>query len=720
MDEGYRGREHLTVRQRARTARREKRDARGDQERVPRFSVILCTYNRRNFVLATLAGLRRQTLPYRDFEVIVVDNGSRDGTLNAVNSYLHMGDAEQKKAGETWRARCLCEPKNGVAYARNAGLLAATGQIAVFVDDDTLIDPHMLERLWEAYQETGADAIGMRVTLHWDMPCPHWMIPELLEMLGDFSPGSERCQLSPEDIFASCAFSVKREVLHAIHYFSPFLSKRINLPSSVEVADLCLRLHQGGYRLWYEPEALVMHRATSARLRQAFFVGRAYWQGRSEIMLHYRHAHEEEDSRSLWQEISEELEHFARCLLLQSPLIRMAGRPTTERLLAAMEQWHSWGRLLQRLSYLEHAPSDLDMPAVLLMHPAASDVSFDLFKQTLDKQEVHYLAGAPEIPLRWLWQHRRYQNQAVGIVHLYRPGAMELTRRQSQRLRFRLWLARRWGVRVIVTDSGGWWQSVRGSRFRQRRAFERKLLHASHAILCSTRQPSLLYRERRLRKRARSLPQPGFRGLYPPALKREEAQRRLGLPPTASFVYLCFAHLHHEREIIFLLETFSMLTLGNRREESREGVYLLLVGSPVDYEVSSRILRLVARDPHIHTHLGAFNESDLPAYMGACDALVLPHLAVHTAGSPASASLALSYERLVIAPDLPRFSGMLPPRASLPYVPASRESLAEAMVKAQQMGFSLQPEEAAAFDVRQSWDEYTRGVVNIYRELLGH
>lgn len=709
----------MRVQQRSRIAWRERRDARGEQARPPHFSVILCTYNRRNFVLATLASLRRQTFPYRDFEVIVVDNGSRDGTLNAVSSYLRMGEAQRQEAGDVWRVQCLSEPKNGVAYARNTALLAATGQIAVFLDDDTLIDPHMLERLWEAYQETGADAIGMRVMIHWDMTSPHWMTPELLEILGGFAPGSERSQLSPEDIFASCAFSVKRSVLHAIHYFSPFLSKRINLPSSVEVADLCLRLHQGGYKLWYEPEAVVMHRATSARLRQAFFVGRAYWQGRSEIMLHYRHTHEE-NSQSVWQEILEELIEFARCLLVQTPLVRLAGRSTTERLLAAMEQSHSWGRLSQRLAYLEHAPSDLDMPAVLLLHAPTPDASFDLLKKTLERQEVRYLTGELEISLRWLWQHRRYRSQPVGIIHLYSPGAMELTRRQSQRLRFRLWLARCWGLRVMVTDNGGWWQSIRGSYARSRRSLERKLLHASHVILCSTRQPALLYRERRLRKRARFLPQPGFRDLYPPALSRDEAQHKLGLPPEASFVYLCFAHLHSERDIIFLLETFSMLTLGERREESQPGAYLLLVGSPVDCEASSRILRLVARDPHIHTHLGTFEEADLPMYMGACDALVQPHFAVHTAGSLVSAMLALSYDRFVIVPDLPRFSGMLPPRASVPYIPASRESLAEAMVKAQQIGFSLSEEERAALDGRQSWDEYTRSVVDIYRELLGH
>lgn len=707
----------MTVRQRVRTGRNAKREPGRGQVRPPHFSVILCTYNRRSFVLATLASLRRQTLPYRDFEVIVVDNGSKDGTLNAVRTYARTGDADHRNAG--WRVQCLSEPKNGLAYARNTGLLAANGRIAVFLDDDTLIEPHMLERLWQAYQETGADAIGMHVTLHWDMACPHWMVAELLGTLGYFSPGPIRYELPADEYFASCAFSVKREALHAINYFSPFLSKRRALPACVEVADLCLRLRQRGCRLWYEPEALVMHRATSARLRRAFFVGRAYWQGRSEIMLDYCHLRAE-GRQVVWHEIVEELRHFAHCVFLQGPLIRLAGRSTTERLLAAMEQSHSWGRLIQRLLYLEHAPSDLDMPAVFLVHAPAPDVSFGLFQDALDKQEVRYLTGEPEIPLRWLWRHRRYQNQVVGILHFYRPGALQLTHRQSQRLLFRLWLARRWGLRVITTDDGGWWQSMRGPRFRQQRAFERRIISASHAILCSARQPSLLYREQRVHRRVCPLPQPGFRGLYPPALERADAHQRLGVPPGAGYVYLCLAHIHTEREILFLLETFQMLIAGNRKDECRPETYLLVIGHPVDCKASSRIQRLVTDHQQMRLHPGAFDEADLPAYMGACDAQVLPHLAVHSAGFPASASLALSYERLVIAPDLPRFSGLLPPRASVPYIPASRESLAEAMIKAQQMVCTLQAEEARALAAEQSWNGYARGVLNVYRRLLGH
>jgi GT2 family glycosyltransferase/glycosyltransferase involved in cell wall biosynthesis len=697
--------------------------------KAPRFSVILCTYNRRTLVLSALASLRRQTLPYDQFEVIVVDNGSSDGTLDAVRSYIGAGQHEQKQLDQTWRVQCLYEPQNGLAYARNTGLLAASGEIAVFLDDDALAAPHFLERLSIAFDRTGADAIGGRVELRWEGARPHWLSDELLELLGYFAPASPQTDVHT---FASTNFSAKIEALRAIGYFCPFISKRMDMPASIEVHDLCNRLRHAGYTLRYEPETLVEHRILQARLTRPFFVGRAYWQGRSEILMQYADPKPYEatipltsqslalegqvhNAAPLLRAIAHELRQITHMALLQRPLLRLAGRSTNEQLLAAMEQARSWGRLQQQLQFFEHAPVELSNPDVLFVCSPELDPTAELLVQSLVSQDIRCTVVHTDIPLSWLWQHRAYNRRSIGILHFHRPGALHLTHRQRQRLGFRLWLAHHLGIRVVTTDAGGWWQSARGLRFLSRRIFERKLLRHSDMILASTRQPEALYPDKRLRKRVHCLPLAGFQGHYPPPVARTEALKQLGLDAQKGFTFLCLASMHTEQELLFLIEGFREVS-KNRKTVSPQ---LLLVGSSEGNKTAPRILQRAALNPAIHLALAAPNKEDIALYMGAVDALVLPHFAIQRSGTLETALLGLSYGHLVVAPRLPRFSGMLPPRASIFYEPGSRASLANALTKAQKLFFAISKEESPSLDAASGWQQYAQRLVKLYRQLLG-
>ena len=618
MNQVVEGMKSMTARQKSRRNVRKSKGA-YPARKSPRFSVIVCTYNRRNLVLSTLASLRRQTLPYDQFEVIVVDNGSSDGTVNAVRTYVGAGLYEQKKFEQTWRVQCLCEPQNGLAYARNTGILAASGEIAVFLDDDAIADPHFLEHLSTAYGNTGAGAVGGRVELRWEAPRPHWLSDELLELLGHFAPATSQTELHT---LASTNFSVKIEALRAIGHFSPFISKRMDMPASLEVHDLCNRLRQAGYTLRYEPRALVEHRVPAARLTRPFFVGRAYWQGRSEILIQYadptpyeatiplanaskpgqskeQRQKQQNNATSLLRATLHELHEIAYIALFQCLLLRLAGRSTNELLLAAMEQARSWGRLQQQLQFLEHAPVELLNPDVLFVRSPEPDPTADLLAQSLVSQDIRCTTVHTDIPLSWLWQHRAYHTQSIGILHFHRPGAFHLTHRQRQRLGFRLWLAQRLGIRIVTTDAGGWWQSSRGLRHLSHRVFERKLLRRSDMILASTRQPEALYPDKRLRRRVHCLPQAGFRGYYPPPVMRTEARKQLGLDADKGFTFLCLAFMHTEQELLFLIEVFQEATKTKRAALPQ----LLLVGSPEGNKPAPRVLQRAALNPAIHLAL---------------------------------------------------------------------------------------------------------------------
>jgi glycosyltransferase involved in cell wall biosynthesis len=687
----------------------------------PRFSIILCTYNRRNLVLTTLASLRRQTLPYDQFEVIVVDNGSNDGTLDAVRSYVSAGVEPGRNRADLWNVQCLSEPQNGLAHARYTGLLAASGEIAVFLDDDAIADPYLLDRLLAAYQETDADAIGGRVELRLEARRPHWLTDDLLDLLGYYAPSSSRMQLPPESSFSNSNFSAKIEALRSIGYFSPFLSKRLYQPTSMEITDLCERLTQAGYTLWYEPSAIATHRIPAARLRRSFFVGRAYWQGRSEVFAQYNrndsHVYAQGYTlRGLLQAIRPELRTILSLLFVHRPLLRLAGRPTSEKIEAAMEQARCWGHVQQSFQFFEHAPIEVNTPAVLLIQPSEDDATAEMLARALSLQDVSCTTTSADIPVSWLWRHRAYQGRAIGIIHFYRPGALKLGHQQRRTLWFRLWLARCLGIRVVTTDTGGWWQSTRSPRFLSRRVLERKLLYSSDFVLAFTRQPDQLYPDKKLRRRVRVLPHPGFRGYYDAPIERTTARQQLGLPSSEGFVYLCFASNHTERELIRLIETCGAMS---KNTASPDNVRLVLVGCPGDRkQLSSRMLKLAALNPAVHLFPTMPRKADIPLYLGASDAIVLPHFALQKAGMLETALLALSFGLAVIAPNLPRFRGMLPPRASVLYDPSSRESLLNACLKAQTLQFRVSEKEERALEAESGWGQYAHRLIKLYRRIL--
>ena len=780
------------MRVRQRGPGKQRKDERAEGRKAPRLSVILCTYNRRNLALSALASLRRQTLSYAQYEVIVIDNGSSDGTLEAVRAYVKAGGQARRRIEDRWQVQCLSETRNGLAYARETALLAATGEIAVFLDDDTLADPCFLECLLQAYDETGADAIGGHVELRWEAPRPHWLPDDLLDLLGYFAPSYERVRLNqpvsiqagkqavaPDEVltqplsedttehvilseasgppgasfgrrrdaslsmtgtaarmagftsFGSCCFSVKIEALRrvgSVAPFAPFLSKRQQCPTHLEVYDLCRRLHAAGCQLWYEPQAVVVHRVPAARLTRAFFTGRAYWQGRSEITMQYASQFAggtsgRQSSMAIIQAMGREIFALASQALLYRPLLRLAGHRSSERLQAAMEQARHLGRLQQYLLLLEHAPLEITKLAALLIAPGGAgameeaEPAIELLAEALRTQGVSCTLSE-DIPLFWLWRHRASKGYAIGVIHLYRPGMLNLSYRQRQRFLFRLWLARRGGIRIVASDTGGWWQSERGPHHLARRTLERRLLHSSDRVLASTRQPEQLYPNKELRSRVRILPQPGFRGYYEP-LPRLQALRLLGLPHDA-FVYLCLAHQHTERELLFLLEAFATLTTNAAaaREATGNTPQLLLAGAIRDSRLSARILKLAARSSAISLSMNSPGKAEMQLYLGAADALVLPHCATARAGMLDTAMLALSYERIIVAPDLPRFQGMLPPTACLFYDPASLTSLAQALSKAPTHHYILTPRDADALEASNGWSQYAHRLIKIYQEAL--
>jgi hypothetical protein len=107
-------------------------------------SIIVPALDSERWIGAAIESVLAQS--YRDWELLVVDNGSTDGTLDVVRRLAP-------------QARLLTATKRGPSAARNAGLDAATGEFIQFLDADDLLDPDKLSRHVHAARETDRDVV---------------------------------------------------------------------------------------------------------------------------------------------------------------------------------------------------------------------------------------------------------------------------------------------------------------------------------------------------------------------------------------------------------------------------------------------------------------------------------------------------------------------------------------------------------------------------------
>ncbi len=128
---------------------------------APQVSVIVPVYNVAPYLDRCVRSLLAQTL--RDFELILIDDGSTDGSSARCDDWA-VADS---------RVRAVHQENRGLSAARNAGMRAALGEYFSFVDSDDWVEPCFLEQLVHAIKATGADiaACGYRKVAD-DAPFP--------------------------------------------------------------------------------------------------------------------------------------------------------------------------------------------------------------------------------------------------------------------------------------------------------------------------------------------------------------------------------------------------------------------------------------------------------------------------------------------------------------------------------------------------------------------
>src|ERR1700722_2374074 len=113
-----------------------------------KLSVIIPTFNRRHVLERTLPALLAQDLPAEDYEILIVMDGSNDGTVELLRGWK-----------PKFAFRALEAPHRGPGAARNVGIRAATGELVLFLDDDLIAGPDLLRQHCASHSGSDFDII---------------------------------------------------------------------------------------------------------------------------------------------------------------------------------------------------------------------------------------------------------------------------------------------------------------------------------------------------------------------------------------------------------------------------------------------------------------------------------------------------------------------------------------------------------------------------------
>lgn len=227
-------------------------------------TIQLCTYNRAALLERVLDACFEQTVPADSYEVVLVNDGSTDGTPAVIDRARN-------------RATCVFtvvdQPNSGLAHGRNAGIARAGGERIIFIDDDVLPLPNFVAEHLRAHESHPLAIVrggAINVENFEELPPPVW---RLKDYSGNF--------------FWTTNVSVPLATIRAIGGFDETFAEY-----GWEDIDVGLRLRFGGVKAVFNKNALVYHykpRPRSGSVEK--MVRQAQAQARTAVQLARIHPH---------------------------------------------------------------------------------------------------------------------------------------------------------------------------------------------------------------------------------------------------------------------------------------------------------------------------------------------------------------------------------------------------------------------------------------------
>lgn len=243
---------------------------------APDISVIICTYNREQYLIEAMESLAEQDFDKNRFEVIVVNNNSKDDTEKVCKEFIaNHPECQMHYYNET---------EQGSSAARNKGARHAKGSLLIFMDDDAIAEKDFLKNTWQFYSANpGVHGFGGRIIPRYIPAEPEWMSHYVSALVGNFDYAPVVTEFKPNKYPLESNMVITKKAFDEIGGFNRALpGVKGNLRIGGEGKDLYFRLKEKGQKIFYVPDMIVHHVVEVNRLNKEYLYRVASGIGRGE------------------------------------------------------------------------------------------------------------------------------------------------------------------------------------------------------------------------------------------------------------------------------------------------------------------------------------------------------------------------------------------------------------------------------------------------------
>ncbi|MEN9701193.1 MAG: hypothetical protein RIR55_508 [Bacteroidota bacterium] len=239
-------------------------------------SIIICSYNRANYIGDALTALYNQTASLDQFEVFIIDNNSTDNTPNVFQQW--------RSEHPDGKFEYSTETKQGASYARNTGARLASTPWLCFIDDDAIASPHYVENVIKHTQDLPfIVGFGGKIIPKYIPAEPKWMSYYVSSLVGNFDYAPNACAFENGKYPLESNMIVAKKIFDQVGGFNEAIPGVVGtLRIGGEGKELFYKIMALDHTIYYDPNIMVHHVVEVSKLTPEYLYRVASGIGRGE------------------------------------------------------------------------------------------------------------------------------------------------------------------------------------------------------------------------------------------------------------------------------------------------------------------------------------------------------------------------------------------------------------------------------------------------------